>query len=113
MNAAIKAILALLFDALTIEQDAVVSKKNFLALLPDLFPLLSDLVASVPTFSDLPAEIKALGGTAQEADLISFIEGKFGAGIASGKAATILAAALKIVTDMVQDGLALESAIKS
>ncbi len=113
MNTALKAILQLIFDSLVIEQDAVVAKKSFLALLPDLFPLLADLVAAVPTFTDLPAEIKALGGSAQEADLIAFIETKFGSALPSGKAAAILAASLKTILDIVQDGLALEVAIKS
>lgn len=114
MNTELKAILQLAFDLFAVGKDAV-EKANFVTvLLPVLYKIAADIPAVVSGASDLLPELKVLPGSAQEADLISFIQSQVvSAGVTDAKAQAILQAALKIVSDNVQDINALVVAIKS
>ena len=112
MNTELKALITLIFDGLKVGQD-VLLKKNFVSLLPDMFDLAKDAPSALNNVSSLLTEIKALAGTAQEADLIAFIETKFSVTTGSPKAVAILHAVLKLVQNGAQDILALQSAIKA
>lgn len=110
MNTELKSFLDIAFEGVTTVEDIL--KKNYASLIGDLLLAADEVPSIVSHFSDLPAEIEALKGSAQEADLISYIETKF-SGISTSKAQVILAAGLKLVTDLVQDGLALKAALSS
>lgn len=110
MNTELKSFLDIAFEGVTTVEDIL--KKNYASLIGDLLLAADEVPSIVSHFSDLPAEIEALKGSAQEADLISYIETKF-SGISTSKAQAILAAGLKLVTDLAQDGLALKAALSS
>jgi len=99
-NAEFKAILVLVFDAVSLGKDAI--SKNYFGLMGDVSKMVLDLPAAISNFSDLQNEINALKDPAAQSDLIAFIETQFSAQIPSDKAQAILAASLKIVQDSVQ-----------
>lgn len=112
MNVELKALVSLALDGFKAAQLSA-QKANFvLAILPALYHVASDVPAVVSNWGDLKAEIEALPGSAQEADLLAFVSGKFATIAPGSHPQAILNAVLKLVTDLANDALALESAIK-
>lgn len=113
MNSELKSLINLVFDAEGMVA-ALIAKENFFTLLPKVFSVLTqDLPSAITNWGDLKNEIAALSGSAQEADLLAFIQSKFILAIPSEKAQAILAAILKLVMDLAQDVSALEGALSS
>lgn len=97
MNVELKALLDLVFDGESLVVQ-LVAKANFMVLLPQIFKILSmDVPPAVSNWSDLAAEIAALPGSAQEADLIAYIEQKFAGAYDNAKAQLILADILSLL----------------
>lgn len=93
MNTELKALIALAWDLGALGVDVATSKGTVQEGV-DGSKLLTDVPAVFANWSDLSAEIKALPGTAQEADLIAFIASKAAGLGLSVKAETVLANAL-------------------
>lgn len=108
MNAEFKALLTLVFDAIELGKSAAV-KRSFILLLPKVYELVTDIPSAVKNWNDLPKEISSLSGTPEEADLIKFIEERYGTLLNTTQMPVILSAALKAIQDIV----ALSQAIKS
>lgn len=98
MNTELKALLDLIFDGESLVAK-LVAKQNFFTLLPQVFSILTaDLPNAVNNWGSLQAEIAALPGTAQEADLVAYVQKKFALAVSDdAKAQAILAAVLKVV----------------
>lgn len=111
MNLELKSILSVLFDLVQVGED--VYEKNYTALAGKLVSVISQVPTLVAHAGELQAEISALPGTAQEADLIAFIETKL-VGLPGGDAAQVCAACLKILihsADVVQDVIELKELV--
>lgn len=115
MNVELKALLDVCFDGLQLGEDAI--HKSYFSLVGDLVKILGDLPAAANNFSDLQAEIAALTGKDQQADLIAYMEAKFKESpFNSEKAQVIISKALVVVQGAISEAqsvLDLVAAIKS
>lgn len=110
MNTELKNFLDVAFDGYKLVTD--IESKSYFAIVGDLFEAAKTMPSIISNFGDLSAEIEALPGSEQQADLVSYVETKF-ANIGSAKAQLILSASLKLVMDLITDGVALKTAITS
>lgn len=112
MNSELKSLIQLAVDGLKVGQDVIQKKDFVLGIVPDLYKAASDIPAVAANWGQLEAEIKALAGSTQEADLIAYIISKFD-GADNAKAQKILSASLNLVMNLVQNSIALKDAINS
>jgi len=112
MNTELKALIKLALDLFKAGKAAIAKQDFVTVLIPAIYQAASDIPAVSSNFSQLQSDISALAGSAQEADLIAYIISEFD-GAGDEKAKDILAAVLKLVADVAQDAIALESAIKA
>lgn len=112
MNLELKALFQLALDGFTAGK-AAIAKSNFVTVvLPDLYKLAADIPAVAASWSDLKAEIDALAGSQQEADLVAYVIANVPNVTTNAHAALIVDAVLDLVTAVVQKGVALELAIQ-
>lgn len=111
MNTELKAMVGFTFGMIKVGED-LIQKKGLTEMVPDLEKLGMLVVPVVSNYSTLLDEIKALPGSAQEADLMEFVISEFALVSGDPKAQAILAASLKMAGDMILDSVALASAIK-
>lgn len=112
MNTELKLLLDAGFDAANVAQDVL--KHDYISMVGAMTKLMADTPSILANLGDLEAEIQELPGTAQESDLVAYIEQKF-AGVGTPKAQSILACALKVIEDLavvLQDSLALKTVIQ-
>lgn len=112
MNTELKALLGLAFDVLALGKDAV-AKKNFFAMLSDVWSVVSDITPAVQNIGDLQAELAALPNPQNQADIVAFLQTKVANAGASADMQNILAKSLKLVQDNVSDISDLLAAIKA
>lgn len=113
MNTELKAMIDLIFDGEKILA-GLVKKQTFLYMLPALFEFATvDLPSVIASYSDLKPEIEALPGSDAEMDLVVYIQAKFNSAVSNEKSQAILATALKLVLDLVQDAQAFKNAVQS
>lgn len=114
MNTELKAILDEIFAGMKLAEDGV--SKNYIALVSDAVSFISALPSVMANLGSLEQEIQSLKGSAQESDLLAYLEKQFSAHLQGAKAQGVLSTATKVVQDaisMVQDGVALEQLLKS
>lgn len=112
MDVELKDIVDLLWDGVNVAED--VAQKAYLSLPGALAKMLADAPGAMENINDLQAEITALPGADQEADMKAYIEQKFSSEPAKTQlilAATLLAAQTAVT--LAQNLLALKAAIQS
>lgn len=110
MNQEIKAIIDLGVAVAQVGVD-VAQKKSLPAVLMDLEQAGMDVPAVIASAGDLSAEVAALKDPAAEADLIAYVGGKIGAVVSGPKAQAIVAASVKLASDLAADVGALVAAV--
>lgn len=114
MNTLLKALLVETLNGISLAEDAI--HKNYFSVMADVGKILFNSPAVIANISDLQAELKALPGSDQETDLISFIEAEFSEQFPNTKAQAILNLSLKLIQETINciiDGIALKNAIQS
>lgn len=113
MNAELKALLKLAVDAVSASKDAI-AKANFVTvLLPALYQMAADIPGVAANWADLKNEIAALKTQPAEADLLAYVVASVAGVTSNAHAQAVVSAALVMVEHLVQDGLALDQAIKA
>lgn len=115
MSEELKAILALVFDAIELGKDGL--SKNYFQLMSDAVKLMGDMPMVVKSFSDVQNEILLLQDPAHQNDLLAFIRAKFGSSsLNQGNAQEVLSCALVLVQHSIsvyQGVMDLKKAIQS
>jgi hypothetical protein len=110
MNTELKTFIDIAFDGYDIVEDVL--SKSYFGILKDLVTAATRVPSVISNLSDLQTEIAALASADTQSDLVAYVETKF-KNIGTVKAQSILSCVLTLLTHVLQDGLALEAAIKS
>lgn len=111
MNTVLKSMVQLVFDGVTVGQD-IYRRTNVVLMISPLVKFAEDAFSVFSNIGDLPAELAALPGEAQQQDMLSYTQSAF-KGIVSAKAQAILTPALAIVESLGTNGVLLVKAIQS
>lgn len=109
MNKEIKAILAVIIDAIKTGK-LILNHENFYkSIIPALSSMEKDIVSAISNWDDFKSEILAITpGSDQEKDLLAFIDSQYPGSPNSKK---ILDASLKLILDILSDLIMLKEAL--